>query len=82
MGIALFETVALRSDLPVFGLKRGDLAVVNDCVPHPAGGEDGLVLEVFSALGESLMTVVVAESEVEPLQADEVLAVRHLARSA
>jgi hypothetical protein len=49
-----------------------------DCVPHPSGGEDGYVLEVSNALGESLAVVTVKESDVEPLQADEVLAVRTL----
>ena len=49
-----------------------------DRVPHPSGGEPGVVLEVFNALGESISTVAVKESEIEALRADEVLTVRSL----
>ena len=47
-------------------------------MPHPAGGEDGYVLELFNALGESIAVVAVSESDVEPLRENEVLAVRQL----
>ncbi|MGD9855746.1 MAG: hypothetical protein AB7U20_12445 [Planctomycetaceae bacterium] len=47
--------------------------------PHPQQEEPGVVLEVFNALGESIKTVVVKESDIEPLQADEVFSVRQLA---
>ena len=49
-----------------------------DIVPHPSGGEPGCVLEVFNAVGESIATVTVPVSNVEPLAADEVLSVRRL----
>ena len=39
----------------------------------------GCVLEVFNTLGESIAVVTVPETAVEPLRADEVLAVRPLA---
>jgi hypothetical protein len=60
------------------GLRRGDVAALIDRVPHPHRREQGAVLEVFNALGESIKTVVVEESDIEPLQADEVFAVRSL----
>lgn len=44
-------------------------------------GEQGCVLEVFNAVGESIAVVVVPESDIEELRADEVLAVRPLARA-
>ena len=44
------------------------MAVLVDYVPHPEGGEEGCVLEVFNALGESLAVVAVRESEVEALR--------------
>jgi len=53
-----------------------------DRVPHPSGGEEGCILEVFNALGESLSVIAVRESDIEPLQADEVLAVRRLRATA
>jgi hypothetical protein len=81
MSLHLYDRVALRSDLPEHGLRSGDVAVLVDYVPHPEGGEQGCVLEVFNALGESIAVVAVRESEVEGLRSDEVLAVRPLARA-
>jgi hypothetical protein len=43
-----------------------------------SGGEPGVVLEVFNAVGESISVVTVKESDIEVLRADEVLAVRPL----
>ncbi len=80
MSPELFQRGALRHDLDAHGLKAGDVAVLIDRVPHPAGGEEGVVLEVFNALGESHAVVVAPGSSIEPLREDEVLAVRPLAR--
>lgn len=77
----LYKRVALKRDLPEHDLRRGDVAVLIDHVPHPEGGEEGCVLEVFNALGESIAVVAVRESEVEALRSDEVLAVRPLAKA-
>ena len=79
--IPLYERVALKRDLPEHDLKRGDVAVLVDLVAHPEGGEQGCVLEVFNALGESIAVIAVPESAVEGLRADEILAVRPLARA-
>lgn len=81
MKFPLYQRVALRRDLPHQGLKAGDVALLVDTVPHPEGGEDGCVLEVFNALGESIAVVTIPESDVQGLQADEILAVRHLAKA-
>ena len=78
---SLYGRVALRCDMPEYRLMKGDVATLVDHVPHPEGGEDGYVLEVFNALGESLTVITVAESDVEPLQPGEVLAVRMLAET-
>ena len=75
----LYERVALRRDVEEHGLRKGDVAMFIDRVPHPTGGEPGVVLEVFNAVGESLSVVAVKESDIEPLRADEVLSVRSLA---
>jgi hypothetical protein len=81
MRIPLYERVALCRDLEDHGLKKGDIAVLVDYVPHPGGGEEGCVLEVFNALDESIAVVAVPISEIEPMKADEVLAVRQLAQA-
>ncbi len=76
----LYQRVALRRDVADHRLMRGDVAVLVDrVVPHPSGGEPGVVLEVFNTIGESLSVVAVKESDIEPLRADEVLTVRSLA---
>ena len=77
----LYQRVALARDFPEYQLQRGDVATLIDYVPHPNGGEKGCVLEVFNAIGESIRVSVVPESAVEPLRADEVMAVRSLAQS-
>lgn len=82
MSLPLYQRVALKRDLPDHELKRGDVAVLVDHVQHPQDGEQGCVLEVFNAIGESIAVVAVPESDIESLNADEVLAVRPLARAA
>jgi hypothetical protein len=78
----LYDRVALTRDLNQHGLKRGDVATLVDKVLHPAGGPEGFVLEVTNALGDSLQVVVVNADDIEPLHADEVLAVRTLIKTA
>ena len=69
----LYQEVALTRDFPDYELRAGDIATVVDFVPHPNGGEDGCVLEVFNAVGESLKIITVPVSTVEVLRSDEVL---------
>ena len=78
MKIELYEQVALKHDLPDYGLKQGDIATLVDYVSHPEGGEEGCILEVFNAVGESIAVIVVPISAIAPLPADEVLSVRTL----
>ncbi|PSB58929.1 DUF4926 domain-containing protein [Chamaesiphon polymorphus] len=81
MEIELYQEVALTRDLPEYGLRAGDIAVLVDFVPHPSNGEEGCVIEVFNALGESIATIAVPISVVEVLRSDEILAVRSLAKA-
>ena len=81
METQVFHRVALRHDVKGHWLRAGDVAYLVDHVEHPAGGERGCVLEVFNALGDSIATVTVPESAIEPLAADEVMAVRRLQAS-
>ena len=75
---ALYTEVALIRDLPDAQLKQGDVAMLIDYVPHPAGGEEGAVLEIFNAVGESIAVVTVPGSAIAPLSADQVPTVRSL----
>jgi hypothetical protein len=78
---SMFERVALKQNVDGHWLRAGDVAYLVDYVSHPSGGERGCVLEVFNAVGESIATVTVPESSIEPLEADEVLSVRRLKAS-
>ncbi|MFP4007140.1 MAG: DUF4926 domain-containing protein [Spirulinaceae cyanobacterium] len=76
--IELYQRVALNRDFPEHSLKKGDIATFIDTVPHPTGGEEGYVLEVFNALGESINTIIIPKSSVVSLKADEILSFRSL----
>jgi hypothetical protein len=78
MTLELYQRVALLRDVPEHRLKKGDVATLVDYVPHPGGGEDGYVLEVFNAIGESIAVIAVPMSAVVPLRSDEILSVRLL----
>jgi len=76
MFLQLYDRVALRVSVAEHALRAGDVATLIDFVEHPSSGPRGCVLELLNALGESLGVVTVPENSVEPLRADEVLAVR------
>ncbi|MGE0693586.1 MAG: DUF4926 domain-containing protein [Pirellulales bacterium] len=78
MTLQQFSEVALARDLPDTGLRRGDVATIVDRLPatDAGGGEDGFVLEVFNAVGETIAVVTVPISAVEPLRPTDVQAVR------
>ena len=80
MALELYQDVALTRDLPEHQLKAGDIATLVDLIPHPTGGEEGCILEVFNAIGETIAVVTVPISAVEPLRSDEILTVRSLAQ--
>ncbi|MGK7905116.1 MAG: DUF4926 domain-containing protein [Hormoscilla sp.] len=65
--IELYQRVSLNRNFPEYQLKKGDVATLIDTVPHPHGGELGYVLEIFSALGESLNVIIVPMSAVTTL---------------
>lgn len=81
MTLKLYQEVALTRDLPEYELRAGDIATLVDFVAHPSGGEEGCVVEVFNAVGESLKVIVVPVSTVEVLRPDEILTVRSLAKA-
>ncbi len=78
MKLELYQYVALCRDIPEQNLKRGDIAMLIDYVTHPVDGEDGYILEVFNAAGDSMAVFTVPMSSVEKPPSDAVLAVRSL----
>lgn len=82
MALEIYNRVALKVAVPPQGLRTGDVAMLIDFVDHPSGGPRGCVLEIFNALGESIAIVTVPETAIEPLRADEILAVRPMALTA
>lgn len=81
MAVELYQEVALARDVPEYQLKAGDIATLVDFVPHPASGEEGCILEVFNAVGETLAVITVPLSAIEALRSDEILAVRSLPKA-
>lgn len=81
MTLDLYQEVALTRDLPEYQLREGDIATLVDFVSHPSDGEEGCVLEVFNAVGQSLRVIAVPISTVEVLRPDEILTVRSLAKT-
>ena len=78
MKLALYQEVALTRDVPDAHLRVGDVATLIEYVPHPSGSEEGAVLEIFNALGESITVVTVPASAIAAIRADQVPAVRTL----
>jgi hypothetical protein len=76
MSLELYQQVVLTLDLPKYNLKKGDVATLIDYVAHPAGQEDGCVLEIFNAIGESVTVIIVPQHNIEPMQPDEILTIR------
>jgi len=81
MQLELYQDVALTCDLPDYNLRPGDIATLVDFVEHPSGGEQGCVLEVFNAIGESLTVISVPISAIEALRSDEILTVRSFSKA-
>ncbi|MEL6129809.1 MAG: DUF4926 domain-containing protein [Cyanobacteria bacterium J06627_3] len=76
--VKLYDRISLNQNFPEYNLKQGDIATFIDTVPDPEDLEEGYILEIFNALGESIDVVTVPKSAVDPLQANEILSVRNL----
>ena len=78
MRFELYTDAALARDIPEHRLRRGDVVKVVD--HHPSlNGESGYSIEVFNAIGDTIVVTAVPESALEPLHKDEILSVRALA---
>ncbi len=78
MAIELYQEVFLTRNLLDKQLRKGDIALLIEYVPHPSGGERGAVLEIFNVLGESVDVVTVPVSAIAASRADQLPAVRPL----
>ena len=78
MKLKLYQEVQLVRDVPSENLRTGDVAMLVDYAPHPRGGEEAAILEVFNAVGESIAVATVPASAIGLLRADQVPAVRML----
>ena len=76
--LELYQRVVLTKDQPQHQLTKGDIGTLIDTVPHPSGGEEGYILEIFNAKGESIAVITIPQSEVEPVPDNAVLAIRFL----
>ena len=76
MSLELYQQVVLTLDLPEYNLKKGDVATLIDYVAHPTNQENGYVLEIFNAIGESVAVIIVPQYSIEPTQSDEILTIR------
>jgi hypothetical protein len=81
MKLELYQEIALNRDFPEYNPRQGDMATPIDYVPHPFGEEEGAVLEVFNALGDSISVVTVPCSSTEALQPDDVPSIRRLVKA-
>lgn len=78
MAFSLYSKVALKVDVPLHKLRKGDVATIVEAHAGRAGLEQGYSLEVFNAVGETLAVVTVSESQIEPLTNNEIMHVRRL----
>ena len=81
MKLELFQEIALNRDFPDYNLHKGDMATLIDYVPHPEQGEEGAILEVFNAQGETVAVVTVPVSSIDELQPDDIPSIRRLAQA-
>jgi hypothetical protein len=71
----LFEEVIINRDFPEHNIAKGDIAVLNDFVTDPLG-EQGCVLEIYTAMGAFVTVVSLPVTSIETLQPTDRLSVR------
>ena len=78
----LYKQVGLTPDIREDGLRKGDIGIVVDHLrSSEPGGQEGYSLEVFNALGETIVVTAVPESAIEVLREDHALTVRAIAKT-
>jgi hypothetical protein len=71
MKFTQLDTVVLRRDMPEHGLRAGDLGAVVEIY-----GKDGLEVEFVQASGQTKALVTLKPTDIRPVAADDMLAVR------
>ena len=79
MKYKLFQQVALSQDIPEKKLREGDIATIVESHPERKG-EPGYTIEVFNAIGETIVVTTVPESFLQKLTADDIFHIRPLAK--
>ena len=78
MTLNLYTEVVLLEDVPEENLRAGDVATLVERAAR-IDGDEGCILEVFNALGETVRIAIVPVSAVRGLSAHDVWTVRPLA---
>ncbi|TAL70836.1 MAG: DUF4926 domain-containing protein [Bacteroidetes bacterium] len=79
MKFKLYTEVALTTDIEGTLFKKGDVGtIVEHYVPNDKIKEHGYTLEMFNALGETLTTIDVAESQIKSISNNELFSIRTL----
>lgn len=77
MKLDLFQEVVITRDFPEHSIVQGDIAVLNDYVKDPTG-EEGCILEVYTAAEKFVGIVILPIDSIEVLQESTRLSVRRL----
>jgi hypothetical protein len=77
MKLDLFQEVVINRDFPEFKIVTGDIAILNDYVMDKNGNE-GCVLEIYTAAGKFVDVVTLPIENIEPLRQEDRLSVRRL----
>lgn len=75
MKLDLFQEVVINLDIPELKIVTGDIAILNDYVTDKNGNE-GCVLEIYTAAGNFVGVVTVPIENIEPLRQEDRLSVR------
>jgi hypothetical protein len=66
----LFQEVVINRDIPELKIVTGDIAILNDYVTDK-NGNDGCVLEIYTASGKFVDVVTLPIDNIEPLRQED-----------
>lgn len=76
MKFSLYSHAALNVDVPMHGLRRGDVVTLVDFLEARDELPNAYVCEVFNAVGETIAVITVQEPDLMALTAHEILHTR------
>jgi hypothetical protein len=77
MKLDLFQEAIVNRDFPEYNLAQGDIVLLNDYVTDSCGNE-GYVLEIYTASGKFAGVATVPVDSIEPLAEGDRLSVRRV----